>query len=97
MWIFIDVLLLTFGLFLILAGMFTAYFGSGKSRGIGIALLVFGILVGLAVALMHYYDIGMPMELELWQVIKDSFVYIGGALIGALLAIGVFLVAIMKS
>ena len=29
---FLTVLLLTFGLFMVLAGAFTAYFGSGKSR-----------------------------------------------------------------
>ena len=35
-------LLLVFGLFLVLAGVFTAYFGSGRSRSIGVGLLVGG-------------------------------------------------------
>ncbi len=96
MWVFISVLLLTFGLFLILAGAFTAYFGSGKSRAIGIGLLVFGIVMGIVVVLMYYMDI-VPIELEFWTVIKDALVYIGAALVGAAVAIGVFLVAIMKS
>lgn len=96
MWVFISVLLLTFGLFLILAGAFTAYFGSGKSRMIGVGLLVFGIIMGVVVVLMFQMDI-VPLELEFWTVIKDALVYIGSALVGAAIAIGVFLVAIMKS
>jgi len=96
MWVFISVLLLTFGFFLILAGAFTAYFGSGKSRAIGVGLLVFGIIMGIVVLLMFQLDT-VPLELEFWTVIKDALVYIGAALVGAAIAIGVFLVAIMKS
>lgn len=96
MWVFISVLLLTFGFFLILAGAFTAYFGSGKSRAIGVGLLVFGIIMGIVVLLMYQFDT-VPLELEFWTVIKDALVYIGAALVGAAIAIGVFLVAIMKS
>lgn len=96
MWVFITMLLLTFGLFLILAGAFTAYFGSGKSRAIGIGLLVFGIVMGVLVLLMFQFDI-VPIELEFWTVIKEALVYIGASLVGAAIAIGVFLIAIMKS
>ena len=96
MWVFISVLLLTFGLFLILAGAFTAYFGSGKSRAIGVGLLVFGIVMGIVVLMMYQLDI-VPIELEFWTVVKEALVYIGAALVGAAVAIGVFLVAIMKS
>lgn len=96
MWVFISVLLLTFGLFLILAGAFTAYFGSGKSRAIGVGLLVFGIVMGVVVLIMYQLDI-VPIELEFWTVVKEALVYIGAALVGAAVAIGVFLVAIMKS
>jgi hypothetical protein len=35
---FVTILLLLFALFLFLAGIFTAYFGSGKSRAIGVLL-----------------------------------------------------------
>lgn len=97
LWVFVDILLLTFGLFLVLAGAFTAYFGSGKSRGIGVGLLVFGIVIWVVVAIMHLKDIGLPVDLELMDVLKDALVYIGAAIIGALAAIGIFLVAIMKS
>jgi hypothetical protein len=98
MWVFIDVLLLTFGLFLIIAGAFTAYFGSGKSRAIGGALLAVGFVLWVLVAIMHLKDIGVPNGLELMNdVLKDSLVILGGAIIGALAAIGIFLLAIMKS
>jgi hypothetical protein len=96
MWVFLTVLLLIFGLFLILAGAFTAYFGSGKSRAIGVGLLVFGIVMGVLVLVMFQFDI-VPIELEFFSVIKEALVYIGASLVGAAIAIGVFLVAIMKS
>jgi uncharacterized membrane protein len=46
---FLTVLLMTLGLFLVLAGIFTAYFGSGKSRTIGVVLLVVGLLVAILI------------------------------------------------
>ena len=97
LWIFVDVLLLTFGLFLIIAGAFTAYFGSGKSRGIGVGLLVLGVIMGAIVGIMHLQNVGIPEGLELMTVLKDALTVLGGAIIGALAAIGIFLVAIMKS
>src|SRR5436309_1031002 len=45
---FLTILLLTFALFLLITGAFTAYFGSGKSRKIGVGLLIGGLVVGLA-------------------------------------------------
>jgi hypothetical protein len=96
-WYFVDIFLLIFGLFLILAGAFTAYFGSGKSRAIGGGLLVLGIIFWVVVIVMHLQNIGIPEGLHLKDVLYDSMVILGGAIIGALVAIGIFLVAIMKS
>jgi hypothetical protein len=94
-WVFLTVLILVFALFMLLAGIFTAYFGSGKSRMIGVALLVVGLLVGLIwVFLSGFSDI---IDVELSDAIWDAFLYILSGLFGALAAIGVFLVAIMKS
>lgn len=92
---FLTVLLLTFGLFMILAGAFTAYFGSGKSRMIGVVLLV----VGLVVAVIWIYLGGFAdtINVDLGGVIWTAFLNIIAAVIGALIAIGVFLLAIMKS
>ena len=93
---FLTVMLLTLGLFLILAGIFTAYFGSGKSRIIGIVLLVVGILIGLIWGGMDYLypDI---LNINVVDIIWVAFINIIAAVIGALIAIGVFLLAIMKS
>jgi hypothetical protein len=90
---FVTVLLLTFGLFLVITGAFTAYFGSGKSRKIGAGLLVGGLIVGIAWGLVA---IGDP-SVSLGGVILQSFGVLLAAIIGAAAAIGLFLLAIMKS
>ena len=95
-WQFITVLLLIFGLFLVLAGAFTAYFGSGRSRGIGVALLVVGLVVGILFAFL-YYAYGTSPAHQLSALLWQAFLVIIAAVIGALAAVGVFLVAIMKS
>jgi hypothetical protein len=97
-WQFLTILLLVFGLFLILAGVFTAYFGSGKSRTIGVALLAAGLVIGLLVGyLYHTGTLAGGSSGRLGSLIWESFLVIVAAVIGALVAIGIFLVAIMKS
>jgi len=96
---FLTILLMTLGLFLILAGVFTAYFGSGKSRTIGVVLLVVGLLIGIiwvGLRLMDPTSAGL-INISITETIWVAFLYILAALIGALIAIGVFLLAIMKS
>jgi hypothetical protein len=93
---FLTVLILVFGLFMLLAGVFTAYFGSGKSRMIGVALLVIGLVVGVLWVLMAFDDVDI-IDVDLSEVIWNAFLYILAGVLGALAAIGVFLVAIMKS
>jgi len=91
---FLTVLILVFALFMLLAGIFTAYFGSGKSRMIGVALLVIGLVVGIVWVFLGYGD---TIEIDLSTVVWNAFLYILAGVLGALAAIGVFLVAIMKS
>jgi hypothetical protein len=91
-WQFVTILLLIFGVFLILAGLFTSYFGSGKSRTIGVVLLVVGIVVGLLIGYTYSHVNG-----GISRLIWESFLVIIAAVIGALAAIAIFLVAIMKS
>jgi len=93
---FLTVLILVFALFMLLAGIFTAYFGSGKSRMIGVALLVIGLVVGLLWAVMSLDSVDI-IKVNLAKVTWDAFLYILAGVLGALAAIGVFLVAIMKS
>jgi len=94
---FLTILLLVFGLFLILAGIFTAYFGSGKSRTIGVALLVVGLVVGVLTGYLYHQGSFGNHSGQLGALLWESFLVIVAAVIGALVAIGIFLVAIMKS
>jgi len=91
---FLTILLLTFGLFLVITGAFTAYFGSGKSRKIGVGLLVGGLVVGV---LWGWFAGPYQVNVELFVIIIQSIGVILAAIIGAAAAIGLFLLAIMKS
>jgi len=98
MYVFLLVFMMIFGLGLLIAGIFTVYFGSGKSRGIGAGLLVGGIVLALLVFLMDYMNMLIPADMYLWKsVIYPGLIYLGAAIIGGLAAIGMFLLAIMKS
>src|SRR5438309_8539069 len=91
---FVTILLLTFSLFLVITGAFTAYFGSGKSRKIGVGLLVGGLIVGV---LWAWYAGPFSSSVSLVNVIVESIGVILAAVIGAAAAIGLFLLATMKS
>ncbi len=91
---FLTILLLTFSLFLVITGAFTAYFGSGKSRKIGVGLLVGGLVVG---ALWAWYAGPLSSSVNLVNIVVESIGVILAAVIGAAAAIGLFLLAIMKS
>ena len=93
-WTFLTILLLTFSLFLLITGAFTAYFGSGKSRKIGVGLLVGGLVVGI---LWGWYTGPVQGNVDLKGIIVQSIGVILAAIIGAAAAIGLFLLAIMKS
>jgi hypothetical protein len=93
---FLTVVVLVFALFMLLAGVFTAYFGSGKSRMIGAALLAIGLVVGVLWIVMGLDSVDV-IDVNLSKVVWDAFLYILAGVVGALAAIGVFLLAIMKS
>lgn len=94
-WAFLTVLVLVFALFMLLAGIFTAYFGSGKSRMIGVVLLVIGVVVGVVWVVLG--GLMTTIDVNMSDVVWNAFLNIIAAVIGALIAIGVFLLAIMKS
>ncbi len=93
---FLTVVILVFALFMLLAGVFTAYFGSGKSRMIGVMLLVIGLIVGVAWVMMGLDSVDL-IDVNVGKVVWDAFLYILAGVVGALAAIGIFLLAIMKS
>jgi len=96
---FLSMLMLVFAIASIIAGIFTAYFGSGKSRAVGAILIVIGLFVG---ALFLWFAGILPMGTcpICWagkDVVLNGIVAVIGALIGALIALGIFLLAIMKA
>ena len=96
---FLSILVLAFGIFSIIAGAFTAYFGTGRSRSIGAALILLGI-IGFILLLwftgVFGSSVSKPVSWDTSMVIA-GFVAVIGAIVGALVALGIFLVAIMKS
>ena len=95
---FLTILVFAFALVVLVAGVFTAYFGSGKSRVIGVVLLIVGLVVGIVWAyLVGWSSIEPFCSVPAWDVEYDAVVSIVAALIGALVAVGIFLVAVMKS
>ena len=94
----LSMLMLVFAIASIIAGIFTAYFGSGKSRAVGAILIVIGLIVGL---LFLWFNgvipaLGMPF-INLAGTTGSGISSVVGAIIGALIALGIFLVAIMKA
>jgi MFS family permease len=91
-----SIFFLAFGICSVIAGIFAAYFGSGKSRGIGGALIIVGIIF---LGLLYYLMTGYEATKATWnlQLIYDAIVVIIGAGIGAIAALGIFLAVIMKS
>ncbi|MCK5039110.1 MAG: hypothetical protein KAS16_08435 [Thermoplasmata archaeon] len=97
---FATIFMLTFALFLVVVGVFTTYFGSGKSRKIGAGLMIGGLVLGVVWVIISTWFMGEPMipiDTEFVELIKQSILVIAAAAIGALAAIGIFLLSIMKS
>jgi hypothetical protein len=99
---FLFVLLLSFAVFSLIAGIFTAYFGAGKSRAIGGVLLVLGlivILIWVYFGILREYPDDTILGIVHWDAAQtlQAFITVIGALIGAVIAVVLFLVAIMKS
>lgn len=95
---FLSMLMLVFAIASIIAGFFTAYFGSGKSRAVGAIL----IIIGLIVFVLFLWFAGIltfmgaaPMSFV--GVVTGGIVAVVGAIVGALIALGIFLLAIMKA
>ena len=97
----LSMMVLVFAIGSIVAGIFTAYFGSGKSRAVGGILIVIGLLVFIIFlygANLLSGFLGTPEGILNFQgAIVQGVVSIVGALIGAGIALGIFLLAIMKA
>jgi len=98
---FLGMLMLVFAIASIIAGIFTAYFGSGKSRAVGGILIIIGLIVGIiflwgAGVLASF--MGTPTGiLNIVGSVTNGIIAVIGAIFGALIALGIFLLAIMKA
>jgi hypothetical protein len=98
--VFGSILLLSFGLFTLLSGVFTAYFGAGKSRKIGLGLTIIGFLAVIIFAGFTWGGVAALQTLGVrWEsrVVLEGIVAVIAASVGAFLALGLFLVSIMKA
>ncbi len=90
---FYVILIVGFSLVAFFGGILIAKFGSGKSRVMGIVVTIIGVL---AAGLWYYqsYMGDMPWRsVEMWNTIAAVL----GGIIGAIVGLGLFLIAIMKS
>jgi len=95
---FLSMMMLVFAVGSIIAGIFTAYFGSGKSRTVGAILIVIGLVVGM----LFLWFAGIltfmgTAPFSFAGYVVNGVVAVIGAIIGALIALGIFLLAIMKA
>jgi len=96
---FLSMMTLVFAIASIIAGIFTAYFGSGKSRAVGAILIIIGLIVGVIFLWgANLIPLGnIPELLSFGPYVINGVVAVVGAVIGALIALGIFLLAIMKA
>lgn len=91
--IFVAMMLLIMGLALLILGLFAAYFGSGKVRAFGAILAVVGIILGLITYLIRR-DLGIT---DFATLIYDGALYLISAIVGAVIALLIFLAALLKT
>ncbi|MCQ2085573.1 MAG: hypothetical protein MJZ21_05455 [archaeon] len=95
---FVSVAILIFAVFMVLLGLFAAYFGKGKNRIYGLTILVVGLIVGIVYGYLVYDG---PIEaiknVAAWDLIYQAIVNLLAVGIGAIVAVAIFLVAVLKS
>lgn len=97
-WEFFSLVILIFSIVMIVAGIFSAYFGKGKNRAYGILISVIGLIVGLImVYLLNWSDVDTFRCIDGWDLIYNAVVNLIAVLVGALIAVGIFLVTVLKS
>lgn len=97
-WDFLSLVLIVFSIVMILAGIFSAYFGKGKNRIYGIIITVVGLIVALVmIYLLGWSDVSEFRDIHTWDMIYDTIVTLIAVIVGALVAIGIFLVTVLKS
>lgn len=94
--VFLSTVLLSFAVSLAVAGLFGAYYGTGRSRAVGFLLALFALLLlGLSLALTWSIVPGL-VPIFSPDVVAQSLVAVVAALIGAIVAGLFFVVAVTK-
>jgi hypothetical protein len=95
--IFSSIFVFAFGIFCIIFGGFTAYFGTGRSRNIGGFLILIG-LIGIILVLWFtgLLQVSTPFTWET-DVLIEAVIAVIAAILGGGAALVIFLGAIMKS
>lgn len=97
-WDFVSLAILVFAVFMVLLGLFAAYFGKGKNRVFGIIIAVVGLIVGIVYGYLVYDGpIDAIAAVNGWELIYQAIVNLLAVGIGALIAVGIFLVAVLKN
>ncbi|MCL1979342.1 MAG: hypothetical protein FWG60_04215 [Methanomassiliicoccaceae archaeon] len=97
-WSFLTVVIFVFSLVMMIAGIFSAYFGAGKNRAYGGIIFAVGFVICVVWAyLVGFSDIEPFCSVAAWDTMYDALINLIAVLIGALIAIGIFLVVVLKS
>ena len=94
---FLAVTIFSFGLGTLAAGLFTAYFGAGKSRTIGFTLSIFGVLMLLLFAVWTWDLVASVAPIFNSGDVTYGLMGVLGAALGGVVALIVFLASIMKA
>ncbi|WP_010901767.1 hypothetical protein [Thermoplasma acidophilum] len=95
--VFLLVILALLALSLIVLGILTAYFGSGKSRIAGAALLIIGLVVAVMDIVGPKYMFHFGLGQWAAYVALGTIFYVIAAIIGVVIGLLVFLGFIMKT
>ena len=93
---FVSMLIVGIGVALLATGIFTSYFGAGKSQKIGFALLFLGAVILVAVIDMALGTIGIMPEQFDDSLFMDALISGIAALGGMILGMVIILASLMK-
>lgn len=97
--VFESILLLSFGAGTLGFGTFTAYFGAGRSRRIGLGLVLVGILALTFFAAFTWSLVPALSGVKAWdpETVITGLAAVAAATIGGLVALGLFLASVMRA
>lgn len=96
--VFSGILLLSFGLTIFLTGLFTSYFGAGKSRKIGLGLVIVGLLTLFAWTTITF-GITIFTNVDAWNATQMGVGVsaLAGGAVGSMVGLALFLIAVMRA